>query len=344
VQRRRRSRGRSRVVGTLFLIASVIILGGVVWLTIDRYDIDPFEPVRGLVLFGDQDSAVDTLPPTPKPTPTPLPRTIPADVPLSARAAIVIDVDAGAVLFERDADEPLQPASTIKIITALTVLRHATLEEVIRIEESDVVDPVAESSMGLQAGDMLTIYNLLVGLMLPSGNDAANALARHVGGRLPADLGETPQDRFVAEMNAVAAEIGMNGSHLSNPSGHDRDDQSVTARDMTIAAMRLLERPSLMPIVAMDRAEIRVGGEMPRVLTIWNTNELLRLTGVHGVKTGTTNEAGQCLVVAYRDGERTLLAVILGSTDRYGDARALLGLPEPPPPPPDDEEIDPESE
>lgn len=279
------------------------------------------------------------------PTPTPAPARIPEDLQLSATAAFVIHTGSDAVLFDRAADEPLQPASTIKIVTALTVLKHASPEEVIVIVQEDVVDPVAESSMGLQAGDHVTIHDLLVGLMLPSGNDAANALARTIGERIPDNdqQGLTPGERFVEEMNVVAREIGMESSVLAHAAGHDREGQAVTARDLAIAAEALLERPSLAPIVAMKSAEIRVGGERARVITVENTNELLAHDSVHGVKTGTTSEANQCLVVAQREGDETIIAVILGSQDRYGDARALLNLPDPPEPEPEDEaEADPE--
>jgi serine-type D-Ala-D-Ala carboxypeptidase (penicillin-binding protein 5/6) len=313
----------------------------VVWYSTARYDGDV---VSGMLALSDprgQPGIETPAPATPAPSPTPTPVPIPANLPLTARAAIVIVAETGDVLFERSAHEPLQPASTIKILTALTVLKHATPEEVITIHVDDVVDSIEESSMGLRAGDAVTIHDLLVGLLLPSGNDAAKALARHVGERLPPELGQTPQERFVAEMNVVAAELDMDGSNLVHPAGHDRDGQAVTARDLAQAAIKLLERPALVPIVAMEKAEVRVGGEHARVLTLSNTNELLTETGVHGIKTGTTIEAGQCLVVAYRDGERTLVAVILGSADRYADARALLHLPEPAPSPEGDSDDDP---
>lgn len=103
---------------------------------------------------------------------------------------------------------------------------------------------------------------------------------------------------------------------------------------MVIAARALLREPVLVSIVAMQRAEVRIGGPKARVIRLENTNQLLAQDGVFGIKTGTTDQAGQCLLVAYRAPSGTQIAVILGSQDRYGDARALLGLPEPPPPSP----------
>ena len=274
-------------------------------------------------------------------TPTPELMSVPDDLELSAEAAFVIHLEHDAVLFEKNADEQLQPASTAKLITAITVLEYASPDEVIEIIDEDVVDPVAESSMNLKGGDRVTVHDLIVGLMLPSGNDAANALARAIGERIPDESEPDPRQRFINEMNQVANDIGMEQSTLLHAAGHDVDGQSVTARELALAARAVLERPSLVPIVAMRHAEIRIGGDDPRVIPVENTNELLVYDGVYGVKTGTTTEAGQALIAAWRDDQGTIVAVILGSQDRYGDARKLLGLPEPPEP---DDEPDPEVE
>ena len=250
---------------------------------------------------------------------------------LSAESIYVIDANSGAVRFERQADAARAPASTAKLITALTALKYARPEEVVTIVQSDVVDPVQESNMGLQVGDTVTVHDLFVGLFLPSGNDAANALARFVGERLP-DTSKPPVQRFVDEMNATAATLGMSGSHFVNPSGDDVDGQVVTAHDLAIAARTLLADPALRPIVALPDADVRIGGPNARVMHLTNTNELLLTDGVYGVKTGTTQNAGECLIVAYRTASENVIAVILGSQDRYSDARTLLDLPPPPPP------------
>jgi D-alanyl-D-alanine carboxypeptidase (penicillin-binding protein 5/6) len=250
---------------------------------------------------------------------------------LTARAAFIMDVKTGAVLLEQNSVEPMPPASTAKIITALTVLRHARPDEVVTVAPEDVVDPVQESTMGLQAGDTVTVHDLLVGLLVPSGNDPAKALARYIGERLPGDPNASPAERFVAEMNATAAALGMAKSHLAHPAGDDVDGQVVTARGMAMAARELLSQPALLRIVAMQDAEVRVGGPQARVIRLANTNELLSQPGIYGIKTGTTGAAKQCLVVAHRSQDRNVIAVVLGSTDRYADARALLGVPQPSP-------------
>ncbi|HEX3722107.1 MAG TPA: D-alanyl-D-alanine carboxypeptidase [Nitrolancea sp.] len=244
---------------------------------------------------------------------------------LSAKAVYLINADTGAVLFARDADAPRAPASTAKIVTALTVLNHARPEDVVTIAQSDVVDPTQESNMGLQVGDTVTVHDLLVGLFLPSGNDAANALARFAGERLSGSS-QTPVQRFVAEMNVTAAKLGMKNSHFVNPSGDDVDGQVVTAHDLSIAARALLANPALQPIVSLPTADVRIGGPNARVVSLTNTNELVLTNGVYGVKTGTTDNAGECLIVAYRTQAENVIAVILGSEDRYADAGKLLGI------------------
>jgi serine-type D-Ala-D-Ala carboxypeptidase (penicillin-binding protein 5/6) len=339
------NRGRSGWVGFTFLGLSMLIGLGTLFLALtDRSLAD----VTNLEILGagNESSTVNEASLTPVPTPTPEPEpplVIDEDLELTAQAAYVVHADTGEVLYEEDADVPLQPASTAKIFTALVVLEYASPQEVIDIEESDVVDPVAESAMGLEAGDRVTVHDLIVGLMLPSGNDAANALSRTIGERIEGAQDESSNDRFLREMNRIAEDLGLEETNLQHAAGHDQDDQQITARELAIGAEALMQRPSLMTIVAMHRAEIKVGGDNARVLTVDNTNELLVHHDVFGVKTGTTSEAGQCLVVASRHGDETVISVILGSEDRYEDASVLLDLPELPEPADDmDDEPDPE--
>ncbi|MDI3340727.1 MAG: serine hydrolase [Sphaerobacter sp.] len=325
-------RPRSLLVGGFLLLLSLVLATATAFAYVTGID-----PIAAATGWGSTPPAVATPEPTPvlpapTPTPAPLLTPLPADLPISAEGALLLQLEPETVLFERNADTPLPPASTAKIVTALTVLRHAGLEELVTVQPEDVVDPALESSMGLQAGDVLTVHDLLVGLLLPSGNDAAKALSRTVGARLPGEA--PPVARFAAAMNAVAADLGMAHSHFVEPSGNDAEGQVVTARDMAAAARALLREPALLPIVAMPRAEVRVGGPQARVLRLENTNELLATEGVFGIKTGTTEQAGQCLVVAYRAATGPQIAVILRSQDRYTDARTLLGLPAPPPSPP----------
>jgi D-alanyl-D-alanine carboxypeptidase (penicillin-binding protein 5/6) len=316
------SRTRSTILGVALLVISLIAAG---W-TFSR-----LHTHSNLLGFGagasDATVIVDASLATPLPTAVATPDY--AALNLSAKSIEVIDAETGAVRFERDPAAQHAPASTAKIVTALTALRSARPEDVVTIQDADVVDPALESNMGLKTGDTVTVHDLLVGLFLPSGNDAANALARFTGERLPDD-GQPPVQRFIAEMNAEAARIGMTQSHFVNPSGDDAEGQVVTAHDLGVAARALLAEPALRPIVALPAAEVRVGGPDARVISLTNTNELVLTNGVYGVKTGTTDKAGQCLIVAYRQAHENVIAVILDSTDRYADARALLDIPAPP--------------
>jgi serine-type D-Ala-D-Ala carboxypeptidase (penicillin-binding protein 5/6) len=342
-------RGRGNLIGYGFLGLSVLLTVGTLFLALTEHRVsdlqtlwnsDESNPSSNLTLAELSATADAQITPTPEPAG---PETLPEDLELSAEAAYVLHAESGKVLYEREADELRQPASTIKIFTALVVLKYAAPEEVIEVVESDVVDPVAESSMGLQAGDRVTIHDLLVGLMLPSGNDAANALARSIGSRIEGEPDESPEDRFVQEMNQFARDLGIEHSKLLDVSGLDREGQGVTAREMAIATEALLARPSLATVVAMKKAEIHVGGPNARVIDLENTNELLIYGDIFGVKTGTTSEAGQCLIVAQHNGDGATISVLLGSQDRYADARVLHQLPEPPEPVDDaDEEPAPE--
>jgi serine-type D-Ala-D-Ala carboxypeptidase (penicillin-binding protein 5/6) len=219
----------------------------------------------------------------------------------------VIDVPTGKTLFEKLADEPRPPASTAKLMTALVTIDQAPLTDVVRVTERAAA--MQGSRMGLVAGEQLTILELLHGLLIPSGNDAAVALADYIAGS---------EEDFVGMMNAKAQELGLASTRFVNSHGLDAAGQMTTARDLARLAQVALQNKTIAEIVTMPSAA--VAGH-----SLQNTNDLLRAyAGADGVKTGTTDEAGECLVASVtRAGRRTLL-VELGSTDRYSDARKLL--------------------
>jgi D-alanyl-D-alanine carboxypeptidase (penicillin-binding protein 5/6) len=226
---------------------------------------------------------------------------------VTARAALVVDLDAGQTLYSLRPNEPLPPASTAKLMTALVTVRQANLDSRVVISARAAGTP--GSRMGLTAGETLTVRDLLYGLLLPSGNDAAVALAEHVAGS---------EAVFVRLMSETAAELGLRGTRFTNAHGGDEPGETITAADLVGLARAALVYPALAQIVATPSAKIA-----GRTLT--NTNELLGVyRGADGVKTGTTDLAGECLVASVtRDGHR-LLTVVLGSQDRYADTRALL--------------------
>ena len=228
---------------------------------------------------------------------------------IRAQAALALDLDSDKVLYARRINEPLPPASTAKLMTALVTVRRADLTA--RVTVSPLAAQTSGSRMGLVSGETLTVSDLLYGLLLPSGNDAAVALAEHVAGS---------QDAFVSLMNETAAELQLKGTHFTNPHGLDDPAQTSSAADLAFLAKAALAHPLLAKIVALPKAQ--VAGR-----NLANTNELLgTYRGADGVKTGTTDAAGECLVASVtRDGHR-LLVVILGSTDRYADVRTVLNF------------------
>lgn len=236
---------------------------------------------------------------------------------LSARAATLVDARSGQVLHARQADERLAPASTTKLMTALLVVETGRYFDRVTVEAADLV---GGSVMGLTAGETLSVRELLDGLLLVSGNDAAYALARYVGARQPGP--GAPVARFVARMNARAAALGLRNTSFRNPEGLDTPGHYSSAADLATLARAALREPVIAQVVATSAATIH---GRQRVYTLRNINRLLgTYPGTLGVKTGTTEAAGECLIaLVERDGHR-LLSVVLGSGDRYADTRALL--------------------
>jgi D-alanyl-D-alanine carboxypeptidase (penicillin-binding protein 5/6) len=226
---------------------------------------------------------------------------------VGAKAALVIDLDSGQTLYAKRPNQPLPPASTAKLMTALLTVQRAGLDERVTISPRAAATP--GSRMGLAAGETMTVRDLLFGLLLPSGNDAAVALAEHVAG---------DQAAFVRLMNETGAALGLQHTVFANAHGLDDAAQVSTAADLALLARAVFAYPLLAQIVATPTAQVA-----GRRLT--NTNELLgAYRGADGVKTGTTDGAGECLVASVMRNGHRLLVVILGSTDRYADARALL--------------------
>jgi serine-type D-Ala-D-Ala carboxypeptidase (penicillin-binding protein 5/6) len=259
-----------------------------------------------------------------------------APPPISADAVFVTDISTGTELFAQNADEPLPPASLTKIVSALVVLERANLEDTVEILEDDLVS-AEESQVGLKAGDRISVRDLLHGMLIPSGNDATLALARHVG---TTTLGEgTSPDQAVAEfvsmMNAKAAELGATASHFLNPTGIDAVGHVMSAHDVAILTKAALQNSLFSEIVAKTEA-VLPSEVVPDGYRVTTTNQLLAEGLVTGVKTGTTAEAGGCLVTSFMVGPNEIVVVILGSdvseasdgsqdtTARFSETRALL--------------------
>ena len=249
---------------------------------------------------------------------------------VSAKAWAIADGRTGEVLWGDRRDEPLPMASTTKMMTALVVGRIIqadlkALHEVVTFSER--ADRTPGSTSGVRAGEKLPVEELLYGMMLPSGNDATVAFAEHFGGRLPGE-GE-PYDRFIAAMNKTAEELGLAHPRFATPHGLPADDHHAGAGDLARLAFALLKDPVLAKVVDTPRRGCTLeSGSGDRRNVVWsNTNRLLGIDGYDGVKTGTTNAAGNCLVASGRHGDDRLIVVVLGATTsdaRYMDARNLF--------------------
>jgi len=224
---------------------------------------------------------------------------------LTAKAFLLYDVDADRMLFAKNSDQSFPPASLAKLMTALLVLEKGNLGESVTIRD---VDLVGGSTMGLKVGETLTVEQLLWGLLIPSGNDAAAALARHQEGTVNA---------FVQRMNARATQLGLKQTHFTNPQGLDDKQLVASANDLLILTRQNWAFPLFRTIVAT--ANITVAGH-----DLQNTNELLgKASNVKGVKTGTTDDAGECLIANLQHGKHQVMTVVLGSRDRYSDTLTL---------------------
>jgi serine-type D-Ala-D-Ala carboxypeptidase (penicillin-binding protein 5/6) len=235
-------------------------------------------------------------------------------LPLSARTAVVIDYASNRIMYANGANRQLPPASTTKMMTALLTMEEGGLSATVTV--SPLAAGVGGTSMNLAAGQTLTVLELLYGLLLPSGNDAAMALAQR----------DSPDPQaFVNRMNRKAAAIGLTDTHFVNPHGLDDAGHVSSAYDLAELARYALQHQQLFDdIVATQKHTIPAEPGHPE-FDLQNLNQLLgTYPGADGVKTGTTEAAGQVLVGSVsRDGHR-VLAVVMGSTDRYADSRLLL--------------------
>lgn len=234
---------------------------------------------------------------------------------VSAQSAILISGDDGTVIFEKNAHEQLAMASTTKIMTALLTLEEAERsgDPVLDITEEMVA--VEGSSMGLKAGDRLTLTNLVSGMLLASGNDAANAAALYLGGS---------QEGFAELMNARAKEIGMTETNFVTPSGLDDEQHYSTAYDMALLGREAIQNEEFARIAGSATLQVSFI-EPEQKISYSNHNKLLHLyEGCIGIKTGFTKKAGRTLVSAARRDGTTLIAVTLNAPDDWDDHIAMF--------------------
>lgn len=224
----------------------------------------------------------------------------------SATSSILVDVDSGRVLYEHNADARMLIASTTKILTALVAIQEGDLSDTVTV--SAQAAGTEGSSMYLRAGEELTLETLLYGLLLCSGNDAAVAIAEHVGGSI---------EGFVDRMNETAQALGMSHSSFANPNGLDHPDHYSTARDMATLACAAVNNETLIRIASTK--SVTIGGR-----TMTNHNKLLQyMDGCIGLKTGYTMAAGRTLVSCAEQNGQRLVAVTLQDGNDWADHQAL---------------------
>ena len=218
---------------------------------------------------------------------------------LNARSCIVLDRTSKKVLFGKNEYNKVKMASTTKIMTATIILENCDLSETVTISKKAA--GTGGSRLGLKTGDKITIRDLLYGLLLVSGNDAAVSLAETCSGSVA---------EFASLMNEKAKELRLNNTHFETPHGLDSDNHYTTAYELAILADYALNNSTFLNIVGTKHYTITING-YPKNLT--NTNELLgSLSGVYGIKTGFTNGANRCLVTACKRGDMDIICVVLG--------------------------------
>ncbi len=234
----------------------------------------------------------------------------------SAKSALLVNFDNAEVIFEKEGGERLPAGSTIKIMTALVALDLKKLDEVFTISKNAAT--VGEDTMGLSFGEKLTFEDLLYGLMLPSGNDAAVAIAENVAGS---------EDAFVAHMNEKAKLLGLADTKFINATGLDvdGDSQYTTARDLAVLSHYIWQKyTAFRRISATDHIYLEAT-DTHKAYDLYNqTNLLTSYPGVRGIKPGFTWEAGYCLVTYAENNGKKLIGVILGSQNRRAEMKELL--------------------
>jgi D-alanyl-D-alanine carboxypeptidase (penicillin-binding protein 5/6) len=249
----------------------------------------------------------------------------------TCKAWAIADARTGQLLFGHNEAQQLDMASTTKMMTAYIVCELAKEDPRVAREIvtfSEAADKTPGSTADVRAGEKVTVGELLYGLLLPSGNDAATAFAEHFGGRFAGgQSGAVPS--FVAEMNRRAAALGMNETHYENPHGLPARGHQSSARDLVKLAYAAMQNPLFRQYVSTRQhgATVTGDGGYERNLVWRNTNKLLAIEGYLGIKTGTTSAAGACLVSwGERDGSERIVVVLGSATSdaRYIDSRNLF--------------------
>lgn len=233
---------------------------------------------------------------------------------LTAQSVLMYDLTTDKILYEKDAKERRPMASLTKIMTAIIAIENRRPDDKYTVKQSDVV---GEDSMGVSSGEVYGFQDLLYGLLLPSGNDAAEVFANNY---------PSGRDGFIKAMNNKAQSLGLKDTHFSNPSGLQGDgEQHTTTYDLLVITRYALEHYPLFTTAVSTATYDITGTTNHKALSLTNeTNLLTTYPGVKGVKTGYTPEAGLCLVTYLDYGGHKIVGVILNSENRRGEMKELL--------------------
>ncbi len=236
-----------------------------------------------------------------------------AEPAVSASSAVLMVADTGEVVYEKNAHFRRSMASTTKIMTALLTAEQGTPERVVTVTEQMAM--VEGTSMGLLPGDKVSFHDLIYGMLLASGNDAANTAAISIDGSI---------EKFALRMNKKAKQIGMANTNFVTPSGLDDENHYSTAYDMALLGCYALKNAVFSKACSSGSAKLCYGNE-PYIRYLSNHNRLLRMyDGAIGIKTGFTKKSGRCLVSAAQRGGVTLVCVTLNAPDDWNDHKRLL--------------------
>lgn len=232
----------------------------------------------------------------------------------SARSAVIMDVNSGRVLYSKNMDEKLAMASTTKIMTTLVAIESGRLNETVTVSRKASI--MEGSSIYLKQGEKHTVNDLLYAIMLRSGNDAAVAVAEHIGGSV---------EGFAALMNRKAAEIGAVNTHFDNPHGLDSATHYTTAYDLALITAYALKNPVFAAVVSSKKKTIEGPPNEGWDRNMVNKNKMLwQFEGGNGVKTGFTNKAGRCLVSSATRNGMQLVCVVLNCGPMWEESSVLL--------------------
>lgn len=229
----------------------------------------------------------------------------------SAQSAYVLDLSSNTVLFSKNSEETLFPASLTKIMTAVIALEYYSVDQILTVKSADLS---IGNTMKLKPGDRLMAIDLVYGLLVASGNDAALALAENFPGGY---------SQFVISMNKKAQQLNLTQTHFNNTSGVEDIEHVTTAQDLAKLTQYALKNTTFRQVVGTKAKQITsIKGN---TYSLFSTNQLLgKVEGVQGVKTGWTPEAGECLItLVNRDGHPVLI-VLLGSEDRFGETEEMI--------------------